>query len=194
MKIGFAMPAGLRRAPYGPLIPWLALAGFLGAACAAVHVLALMPAQAGLERQEAAWRAAREQAAQRLAAREARQNLTTVLNALPTHRDFVQLPFAISKVAKKAGVTVPRLSSSLEKAEAAFFTKATLRGAATGRYEDVRRFIHHLEQTEGFLFIENLDVGHQSSREDGIVTITMTLRTSIRGGPGPQASARGEAP
>jgi Tfp pilus assembly protein PilO len=194
VKIGFAMIAGLRRTPYGPLIPWIALAGFLGAACAAVHVLVLMPAQAGLEQQEAAWRAAREQAAQRLVAREARQNLTTVLNALPTHRDFAQLPFAISKVAKKDGVMVPRLSSSLEKAESALFAKAVLRGAATGRYEDLRRFIHHLERTEGFLFIENLDVGHQSSSEDGTVTVTMTLRTSIRGGPGPQAPARGEAP
>lgn len=193
MKVGFAMPAGLRRTPYGPLLPWIALAGFLGAACAAVHVLVLVPAQAGLEQQEAAWRAARERAAQRLVAREARKNLTTVLNALPTHRDFVQLPFAISKVAKKDRVTVPSLASSLDKAGTAFFTKATLRGAATGRYEDLRRFIHHLERTEGFLFIENLDVGRQSDSKDGTVTINMTLRTSIRGGPGPQASARGAA-
>ena len=177
------MLAGLRRAPYGPLLPWIALAGFLGAAFAAVHVLVLVPAQAGLDQQEAAWRAARERAAQRLEAREARKNLTTVLNALPTHRDFVQLPFAISQVAKKDRVTVPSLSSSLEKAETGLFTKAVLRGAATGRYEDLRRFIHHLERTEGFLFIENLDVARQSNSNDGIVTINMTLRTSIRGGP-----------
>ena len=177
------MLAGLRRAPYGPLLPWIALAGFLGAAFTAVHVLVLVPAQAGLDQQEAAWRAARERAAQRLEAREARKNLTTVLNALPTHRDFVQLPFAISQVAKKDRVTVPSLSSSLEKAETGLFTKAVLRGAATGRYEDLRRFIHHLERTEGFLFIENLDVARQSNSNDGIVTINMTLRTSIRGGP-----------
>lgn len=188
------MIAGLRRTPYAPLLPWIALAGFLGAAFAAVHVLVLAPAQAGLDRQEAAWRAARERAAQRLEAREARKNLTTVLNALPTHRDFVQLPFAISQVAKKDRVTVPSLSSSLEKAETDLFTKAVLRGAVTGRYEDLRRFIHHLERTEGFLFIENLDVGRQSDSKGGTVTINVTVRTSIRGGPGPRVSARGTAP
>lgn len=188
------MIAGLRRKPYGPLIPWVALAGFLSAAFAAVHFLVLVPAQARLDQQEAAWRAARERAAQRLEAREARKNLTMVLNALPTHRDFVQLPFAIAQVAKKDRVTVPGLASSLEKTETGLFTKAVLKGAVTGRYEDLRRFIHHLERTEGFLFIENLDVGRQSKSKDGTVTINVTLRTSIRDGQGPDVSARGVAP
>jgi len=194
VKAGVAILAGLRRMPYGPLIPWIALAGFLGVVCASVHGLVLAPAHARLEQQEAAWRAARERAAQRLEAREARKNLTMVLNGLPTHRDFLQLPFAISKVAKKDRVTIPGLSSSLEKTKGALFTKAALRGAATGRYEDLRRFIYHLERTEGFLFIENLDVGRQSGSEDGTLTINLTLRTSVRGGPGPQVSARVAAP
>lgn len=182
------MLARLRRTPYGPLIPWVLLTGLLVIGVVLVHLLVVMPAQARLDQAEAAWRAARDKAAQRLDARAARKDLTRVLNALPAHRDFVQLPFALAQVAQRDRVAVPSLSSSLEKAEADRFPAAMLRGAVTGRYEDLRRFIHHLERTDGFLFIDSLEVG-QSNKKTGTVTFNLAVRTYIRDASGPHMPA-----
>ena len=178
------MLARLRRTPYRPLIPWVLLTVLLGAGVVLVHLLVVMPAHARLDQAEASWRAARDKAAQRLDARAARKDLALVMNALPAHRDFVQLPFALTQVAQRDRVTMPGLSSSLEKAAGDRFQAAMLRGAVTGRYEDLRRFIHHLERTDGFLFIDSLDVS-QSNKKAGTVTFNLTVRTYIRDGQGP---------
>lgn len=187
------MLARLKRTPYGPLLPWIMLTGLLVTGVVLAHLLVVMPAQARLDQAEAAWRAARDKAAQRLDARAARKDLTLVLNALPAHRDFVQLPFALAQVAQWDRVAMPSLSSSLEKAEAGRFPAAMLRGAVTGRYEDLRRFIHHLERTDGFLFIDSLDVS-QSNKKAGTVTFNLTVRTYIRDGQRPGVSAPLVAP
>jgi len=183
----------LRRQPYGPLILWMAVAGVLGAALVVVRLLAVTPAQGRLAQAEAAWTAARQRVAQHLEAKEARKHLTVILNALPGHRDFAQMPLALSEVARRDRVAMPDLSYALEKSPSAGVTKAVLRGSVSGRYEDLRRFIHHLETADGFLFIEDLNVGRQG-RKKGDVAFQITVSTYIREGPGQRVSSRSFLP
>src|SRR5881397_527025 len=103
---------------------------------------------------------------------------------LPRHRDFAQLPLAISEVARRDRVSIPDLSYALEKPQAGGFTKALLRGSVSGRYEDLRGFIHHLETADGFLFIEDLNVGRHSTKKGEAIAFQITLSTYIREGPG----------
>src|SRR5881296_407895 len=189
MTLEFPHFSRLRRTPYGPVILWIAVAGVLGAALVVVRLLMVAHAQDRFARAEAEWMAARQRIAQRLDAKQARRNLTVVLNALPGHRDFAQLPLALSEVARRDRVAMPDLSYSLEKAPAAGFTKAVLRGSVSGRYEDLRRFIHHLETADGFLFIEDLNVSRQGTRKGEIVTFQITVSTYIRDGPGQRVSS-----
>src|SRR5207244_2538967 len=182
MTLGVPIWRRLRRQPYGPLILWMAVAGVLGAALVGVHLLVVGPAQDRLAQAEAAWMAARQRIAQRLGAKEARKQVTVILNAVPGHRDFAQLPLALSEVARRDRVAMPDLSYSLEKAPAAGFTKAVLRGSVSGRYEDLRRFIHHLETADGFLFVEDLDVSHRGTNKDEMVTFHITVSTYVREG------------
>src|SRR5207245_9418369 len=146
MTRGFRIVRLLRRTPYGPLILWVAVAGALGAALVAVHLLVLAPAQDRFAQAEAAWLAARQRVAQRLDAKQARKALTVILNALPGHRDFAQLPLAISEVARRDRVSIPDLFYALEKPQAGRATKALLSGSVTGGYDALRRLIQHLEK------------------------------------------------
>ncbi len=190
MTLEFPHFSRLRRTPYGPVILWIAVAGVLGAALVVVRLLMVAHAQDRFARAEAEWMAARQRIAQRLDAKQARRNLTVVLNALPGHRDFAQLPLALSEVARRDRVAMPDLSYSLEKAPAAGFTKAVLRGSVSGRYEDLRRFIHHLETADGFLFVEDLDVSHRGTNKDEMVTFHISVSTYVREG-APQRAERG---
>lgn len=190
MTRGLSIFRQLRRQPYGPLILWMTVAGVLGAALVVVRWLVVAPAQDRFAQTEAAWMTARQRVAQRLEAKEARKNLTVILNALPGHRDFAQLPLAISEVARRDRVAMPDLSYALEKSQAGGFTKAVLKGSVSGRYEDLRRFIHHLETADGFLFIEDLDVSRPSTKKGEAVTFHITLSTYIREGPAQRVSAR----
>ena len=194
MTRGFRIVRLLRRTPYGPLILWVAVAGALGAALVAVHLLVLAPAQDRFAQAEAAWLAARQRVAQRLDAKQARKDLTVILNALPGHRDFAQLPLAISEVARRERVSIPDLSNALEKPQAGGFTKALLRGSVSGRYEDLRRFIHHLETADGFLLIEDLNVGRHSTKKGEAIAFQITLSTYIREGPGQRVSSHAFLP
>src|SRR5213594_4096797 len=118
MTRGLLIWRRLRRKPYGALIVWMAVAGVLGAALLIVRLLVVAPAQDRLAQAEASWMAARQRVAQRLEAKEARKHLTGILNALPGHRDFAQLPLALSEVARRDRVAMPDLSYSLEKGRA----------------------------------------------------------------------------
>ena len=89
---------------------------------------------------------------------------------------------------------MPDLSYALEKPQAGGFTKAALRGSVSGRYEDLRRFIHHLETADGFLFIEDLDVSRHGTKKGEAVTFHITLSTYIREGPAQRVSARALMP
>ena len=194
MTRAFRIVRLLRRTPYGPLILWMAVAGALGAALVAVHLLMVAPAQARFAQAEAAWTAARQRVAQRLDAKQARKDLTVILNALPGQRDFAQLPLAISEVARRDRVSIPDLSYALEKPQAGGFTKALLRGSVSGRYEDLRGFIHHLETADGFLFIEDLNVGRHSTKKGEAIAFQITLSTYIREGPGQRVSSHAFLP
>jgi hypothetical protein len=184
----------LRRTPYGPLILWIAVAGVLGAALVVVHLLVVAPAQDRFAQAEAEWMAARQRVAQRLDAKQARKNLTMILNALPGQRDFAQLPLAISEVARRDRVSIPNLSYALEKPQAGGFTKAVLRGAVSGRYENLRRFIHHLETADGFLFIEDLNVSRRGTKKGEDVAFQITLSTYIREGSDQRVSSHAFLP
>src|SRR3989442_430311 len=77
---------------------------------------------------------------------------------------------------------------------AAGFTKAVLRGSVSGRYEDLRRFIHHLETADGFLFIEDLNVSRHSTKKSEAVAFQITISTYIREGPGQRVSSPAFSP
>lgn len=194
MTHGSSLLRRVRHKPYRLLILWLAVAGLLGAALVGVRLFVVWPAQDRLAQAEAAWMAARQRVVHRLEAQEAWKNLAPMLKTLPAPRDFAQLPLAISEVARRDRVAMPDIAYTLEKPQAGGFSKAALKGLVSGRYEDLRRFIHHLEAADGFLFIEDLDVSRHGAKKGEAVAFRITLSTYIREGPAQRVSARAESP
>jgi hypothetical protein len=175
----------LRARVYIGLYPWLIAVVTLAAVWVGVHYGKLAPAQEQLAVVEGEWAGARRDLAQRLEARQARQDLQRVMAMLPSSRDFARLPLAISEMASRDGVSVPALSYTLEKSSDGLATKAFLQGAVTGSYQDLRRFIYHLEAADGLLlFIEDLSAGRSSGaraeKTGKGVTVTLRLATYIR--------------
>ncbi len=191
---GTRILAGFPGKPRGPLLAWVLVAGLLCACLAGLHRLEVVPAQARLDQAAAEWRTARARLAKRLDAKTALKDVAVVLNALPTRRDFTRFPLAVSQAAQRDRVTIPTLSYSLKKAATDHLTKATLAGSATGRYEDLRRFIHHLETAESVVFIENLDVGRGSDTKREALTVNITLSTYIQDGQGRRVPSPALAP
>lgn len=184
---------------YAPLIPWMGVAGLLALMLATVHYGLLVLAQERLAALETTWATARQGLAHHREAKQARQDLARVLTFLPEGREFARLPLLISEIAQRDRVAIPSFTYTMDKSENEPATKATLHGVATGQYEDLRRFIHHLESSDGlFLFIEDLSVGKstdaKAQHKDNKVTVNLRLATFIREdgrtGRGMKASAR----
>lgn len=178
----------LVKEPYAPLLPWVGLALLLFLAWFAVQSLIVEPAQARLTQLETEWSNARQVLRQRLEARQTRQDLAKFLAALPTTQEFAPLALSISEGAKRYGVKLPALTYRLDRSEAGLATRALFQGTATGRYEDLRRFIYHLETYKQLLLIEDLTVLSTQSRAADAVTVNMQIATYLRGGtPAPLA-------
>lgn len=170
---------------YAPLVPWVVVVALLAAALGGTHSLMVAPAQERLALLEADWAATRHVLARRLEAKQARKDLVQILTVLPGQRDFARLPLAISEIAQRDRVVLPSLTYTLEKAEEGLATKAVLQGTVTGQYEDLRRFIYHLEASDRLLlFIEDLSVGRSAEvkgeKKDKLVTVNLRLATYIR--------------
>ena len=179
---------GLRQimtSPYAALFPSALVAGLFFGAWLAVHLWILQPLQERQVQLDTAWTAARQHLAKRLEAKQTIKDLAQLLTLLPSSRDFSQLPLAMSEEAKRNNVNLAGLSYTLEKSDQMPAVKVTFKGPVTGRYEDLRRFIYHLESSDRLLFIEDLDVGHSGTGEKDakrreMMTFTLQISTYIR--------------
>ncbi|TKB79603.1 MAG: hypothetical protein E8D45_03845 [Nitrospira sp.] len=173
----------LAKEPYAPLLPWGALATALTLVWLLIQSLLVGPAQDRLTQLESDWGTARQVLLQRHEARRTKQEMSRFMSALPTTQEFAPLALAISEEAKRYGVKLPALSYRLDKPEAGMAPKALFLGTATGRYEDLRRFIYHLETYKQLLFIEDLTVLRTNTRSGDAVTVNIQIATYLRGGP-----------
>lgn len=174
----------LLKQPYAPLIPLMLLVGFLGTLFIGLHLFMVLPAQDRLARLEADWRTARNRLTQHMEAKRIQGDLAQVMAIFPEKRDFAPLALGITDEAKRNRISLPSLTYKVEKPEAGLAAKAVFQGSLTGRYEDLRRFIHHLETAEELLFIEDLNVVGAPGRQNESVTCTIRIVTYLRGEPG----------
>jgi len=183
--------ARMLKEPFAPLLPVGAVTGLLLLVWFAVHSWLVVPAQDRAAQLESEWAAARQSLMQRQEAKLTHRELGKFLERLPHSGEFAPLALAISEQAAHFGVKLPALSYRMDRPEAGLATKAFLQGTATGRYEDLRRFIYHLETFQQLLFIEDLSVVRTSSRVGDAVSLNIQIATYLRGGPAPPQAKAG---
>ena len=126
-------------------------------AAAATSILYQVPSQYRLSRAVAAHDAARQTQARREAARKTLEEMEAVWKVLPQRKEFPLLILAISELAQRDHVSIPGMNYTFQKAEGGLAVKASITFRTAGDYADIRRFIHRLESTGPYLFIESLD-------------------------------------
>lgn len=181
--------AALLRQPFVPLLPTLALVMGLLVAMGGIHLVLVMPAQHRVAQLHKEWKDARHRFVQHVEAKRTAQDLGEVLRIIPAKEGFVPLALGLTEEATRNNVTLPSLAYRVESSSGKLATKAVFEGSATGRYEDLRRFIRQIELAEELLFIEDLDVVRADAQQERKVTFKLKIATYLR----PKADAPAEA-
>ena len=166
--------------PLAPLLPWGGVALGLLLTLIVVHQVGVADLQSTRQAMETDWVAMRQSLAHHREARKASKDLTHVWALLPAERDFSPLALGISDEANRDRVTLPALSYKTEPTVVAHTTKGLLQGTMSGRYEDLRRFIHGLETAEELLFIEDLELSRAGQIQNAPLTFNIKIATYLR--------------
>ena len=166
--------------PVAPLLPWGGLAIGLFVVLIIVHSVGLADLQTKRQQVETEWATVRQSLMYHREARNATKDLSQVWALLPGERDFGPLALGISDEAKREGLTLPALSYKTESTTVAHTTKGLLQGSMSGRYEDLRRFIHDLETADELLFIVDLELNRTGSLQDAALTFHVKIATYLR--------------
>jgi len=166
--------------PFAPLLPWGVTAIGLFVVLIFVQYVGLADLQAKRQRLETEWATVRQSLVHHREARNATKDLTQVWALLPDERDFGPLALGISDEAKREGVVLPALSYKTEPTTVPHTTKGLLQGSMSGRYEDLRRFIHDLETADELLFIEDLELHRTGDLQSAALSFSIKIATYLR--------------
>lgn len=166
--------------PLAPLLPWASAVAGLLVTLFIVQDLGLASILSTRERLENDWVKMRQTLMQHREAKKAYKDLGQVWSLLPAERDFAPLALGISEEAQRDRVTMPALSYKTEPTPVANASKGLLQGPMSGRYEDLRQFIHKLETAEELLFIEDLEFSRSGEAHDHLLTFNIKIATYLR--------------
>lgn len=166
--------------PFAPLLPWASVGVGLLMILFVVRDVGLADVASTRERLEKDWVAMGQSLMRHREARKAHKDLSRVWALLPAERDVASLALGISEAAKRDRVTMQALSYRTEPTFVAAMGKGVLQGPMSGRYEDLRRFIHHVETADELLLIEDLALSRSGGAPDDTLTFTITIATYLR--------------
>ena len=142
------------------------------------YLFIMIPAKERLTQAEAAYEAARQAQLQQQATRKTQEafrqtqkDLEQVWDDLPVEKQFAALAVAISELGRAVEVSIPGMTYSLQKVEEGLPAKASLAFRAVGEYGAIYRFIHRLETTKPYLFVESLDVSRANDSTQAALTL-----------------------
>lgn len=159
---------------------------------AGVNMLVLAPEQERLATAKERYEAARQAQIRQRAAKKTLVELAEVWQTLPPRKEFATLAAAISELARADRVSIQGMTYSLQKAEEGMPIKASLTFRPLGEYAAIRRFIHRLETTGSYLYIESLDASRATGSRQGsapLVVFNVRLVTFLRPDPPPAQGA-----
>lgn len=172
------------------LLPLALLLLLAGGGAIGVLTLRYLPAEERLMQAQATYSRARQTQSRQQALRKTEEELKAVWQELPARKDFADLILTISDVAQQDRVAIPGMTYTLQKIEDGLALKAVISFNAAGEYAAIRRFIHRLETTGEYLYIESLNVSRSAGGMKAAlapVTFNIKLATFLRPDPPQQA-------
>jgi hypothetical protein len=157
-----------------------------------VNMLLLAPEQERLTMAKERYETARQAQIRQKAAKKTLVELAEIWDTLPPRKEFATLAAAISELARADRVSIQGMTYSLQKAEEGMPIKASLTFRPLGEYAAIRRFIHRLETTGSYLYIESLDASRAAGSRQAsspLVVFNVRLVTFLRPDPPPAQGA-----
>jgi len=102
------------------------------------------------------------------------QDLTAFHQLIPEHRDLTGLIEELLVLAYRAGLDITQISYGTEKRQPVGLIQYDLSFGLTGRYEQLKRFIHALEQSPRIMSIQQMAMG--SINKNGLPQATLQLK------------------
>jgi hypothetical protein len=135
---------------------------------------------------QADYDAARHSHVRQEAARRTLEELAGLWKEVPERKEFSLMVVAISELAQQDHVAIPGVTYAFQKLEDGLALKAAMTFQAAADYTDIRRFLHRLEASGPYLFIESLDAtrlnrGHARDRVVFNVRVVTFLRPDQAG-------------
>jgi len=159
------------------LAPLVSVAGLAVSVACGMVFFRSVPAQEQLQQALAAYDLARQAQTRQQAIWSAEEALRIVWRALPPRTDFTTLILSVSELAAREHVTIPGMTYDLKSVEEGLALKASISFHASGEYAGIRRFIHQLETSSPYIFVESLDVSRSTS---GPNTLSAPITFNVR--------------
>jgi Tfp pilus assembly protein PilO len=137
------------------------------------------PLQQSLESKEASWRSERPKIGQLTRLKTVQEDLLQFWEALPVETDFPQLISFISESAGARQLSIPAISYQPDKVEIPGMVKVMISFNVKGPYQQIRKLIYSLEQSQYFLIVENLVLA-SSAKEGEIIQLQLRIASYLR--------------
>lgn len=128
---------------------------------------------------EASLHATRSKLSQLLQYQEAQEAVVNLEKTFLTQQELALLTDRLPAMARRHQLVLPGVSYQAEKQKESIVRRIALNFKVTGRYGDIREFIHELEGLEIFLYIDDL-VMTSTSKEPGRPDLQIELLVVLR--------------
>jgi Tfp pilus assembly protein PilO len=128
---------------------------------------------------EASLHTARSKLGQLLQYQKAQEAVIDLEKTFLTQQELALLTDRLPAMARRHQLTLPGVTYQTEKQKESNVRRIALNFKVTGRYGNIREFIHELEDFELFLYINNLAIA-STSREPNRLDIQMEVVAVLR--------------
>lgn len=157
----------------------LSLVALLAAGALFFHFAVLVPLEENLKSKEVSWRSERPKIGQLTRLKTAQEELLQFWETLPVETALPQLVSFISESAGEHRLSIPAISYQPDKVEIAGMVKVVISFNVKGSYQEIRKLIYTLEQSDYFLVIENLVLA-SSAKEGEVIQLQLRIAAYLR--------------
>lgn len=172
------------------LVPLATVTGMAVLAAIMAHLLLLMPVREQQARVAQAYDQSRQKQhdlvqtrARHERVRRAHQEVARIQRDLPAIDEFTALAVGMAEMARAEQLKIPGMTESIGTSQTGLPTQASLSFHAIGPYPSIYRFLHRVESSDAYLFVESLEVTRTEDSQrlrPNVVGITVKVTTFLR--------------
>ena len=110
------------------------------------------------------------------------KDLAAFREKVPMHQEFTGLIVELEDLAEEAGLDLTQISYQNDRDKDGDFLRYTLTFTVTGRYRDVKEFVHSLEQSPRLIILRQIGLQGVGGESETDVRLQLSVETFFRYG------------